>query len=98
MIKVLFSNLDSFSTYNKKETISIPLSIEITDFILTIKDHFSMNILITIIRGKDGKMMSSNNIQDHLKILKREAEEDLNKKDFIPTVICISELLFRINC
>jgi hypothetical protein len=57
-----------------------------------------MNILITIIRGKDGKMMSSNNIQDHLKILKREAEEDLNKKDFIPTVICISELLFRINC
>lgn len=98
IIKVIFLNLDSFSIDRKKEIISMLTSIEIIDFIPTIKDPFSIKIMITTMRVKDGKTMSSNNIQELLMILKRRIEENGKKRDVILIVICITELLFCINC
>jgi hypothetical protein len=98
IIKAIFLNLDSFNIDRKKETISMHTSIEIIDFIPTIKGPFSMKIMITTMRVKDGKTMSSNNIQELLMILKREVEENGKKRDAILIVICITELLFIINC
>jgi len=57
----------------------MPTSIEIISFILIIKDPFSLSILVTTVRVKDGKTMSFN-INQEPSTIKRGADRSGKKR------------------